>query len=109
MLGLDADEMSRLLAAYGGWEGRTPRDHQAQVPDRLGWRASGPGDRKQLDAFLLSRAMEHDAPAVLLQLARDWLRSEQIVRPSVEIRYRRGLALLVTVRGLRPTTGSHRC
>jgi hypothetical protein len=45
----------------------------------------------------------------LLQLARDWLRSQQIVRPSVEVRYRRGLALLVTVRWLRPTTGSHRC
>ena len=33
---LDADEIPRLLAAYGGWEGRTRRDGWAQVLDRLG-------------------------------------------------------------------------
>jgi len=59
------------------------------VFDRLGWRASGAGDRKQLDAFLLARALEHDAPEVLLQLACDWLRSERIFRPSVDTLSRR--------------------
>ncbi|WP_006243346.1 DUF4158 domain-containing protein [Mycolicibacterium tusciae] len=73
----------------GGWEGRTRRDHRALVLDRLGWRASGAGDRKQLDAFLLARALEHDAPGVLLQLACDWLRSERIFRPSVDTLSRR--------------------
>lgn len=33
-----------------------------RIVTRLGWRASGAGDRKQLDAFLLARALEHDAP-----------------------------------------------
>ena len=47
------------------------------------------GDRKQLDAFLLARALGHDAPAVLLQLACDWLRNERIVRPSVDTLSRR--------------------
>jgi len=56
---------------------------------RLGWQASTAGDRKQLDAFLLARALGHDAPAVLLQLACDWLRNERIVGPSVDTLSRR--------------------
>lgn len=75
LLELAADELPGLLASYGGWEGRTRRDHRALVLGRLGWRAPGTGDRKQLDVFLLSRALEHDAPGVLLQLACDWLRN----------------------------------
>ncbi|MDQ6675424.1 MAG: DUF4158 domain-containing protein [Chloroflexota bacterium] len=83
-LRLADDDVPGLLAAYGGREGPTRRDHRALVLDRLGWRASGAGDRKQLDAFLLARALEHDAPGVLLQLACDWLRNERIIRPSVD-------------------------
>ncbi len=49
--------------------------------DRLGWRTSGAGDRKQLNEFLLALALEHDAPGVLLQLTCDWLRSERALRP----------------------------
>src|ERR1700737_1904954 len=56
---------------------------------RLGWQACGSGERKQLEAFLLARALEHDAPGVLLQLACDWLRSERIFRPSVDTLSRR--------------------
>jgi len=78
---LAGDDVPGMLSAYGGWEGRTRRDHRALVLARLGWRASAAGDRKQLDAFLLARALEHDAPGVLLQLACDWLRNERIVRP----------------------------
>jgi len=83
VLGFAAGDVSRLLTACGGWQGRT-RDHRALVLARLGWRACVAGDRKQLDAFLLACALEHDAPGVLLQLACDWLRNERIVRPSVE-------------------------
>lgn len=54
-LGLAGEDGAASLAAYGGWEGRTRRDHRALVLARLGWRASGAGDRKQLDAFLLAR------------------------------------------------------
>ena len=61
------------------------RDHRALVlSTRLGWRACGSGERKQLDAFLLARALEHDAPGVLLQLACDWLRHERIMRTSAD-------------------------
>ena len=88
-LGLAGADVAGLLADYGGWQGRTRRDHRALVFDRLGWRMSGAGDRKQLDAFLLARALEHDAPGVLLQLACDWLRSERIFRPSADTLSRR--------------------
>jgi len=76
-----------MLAAYGGWEGRTRRDHRGLVLERLGWRTSAAGDRKQLDTFLLSRALEHDAPGV--QLACDWVRNERIIRPPVDALSRR--------------------
>jgi|SRR3954452_9306550 hypothetical protein len=89
LLGLAAHDARGLLAGYGGGEGRTRRDHRALVLARLGWQASIAGDRKQLDAFLLARALGHDAPAVLLQLACDWLRNERIVGPSVETLSRR--------------------
>jgi TnpA family transposase len=88
-LRLADEDVQGPLADYGGWEGRTRRDHRALVLARLGWRVSSAGDRKQLDAFLLARALEHDAPGVLLQLACDWLRSERIVRPTVDTLSRR--------------------
>src|SRR3984893_5620974 len=56
---------------------------------RLGCHAWGIAERKQLEAFLLARALEHDAPGVLLQLACDWLRHERIMRPSVDTLSRR--------------------
>lgn len=88
-LGLASDDVPGLLTAYGGWEGRTRRDHRALVPARLGWRTSAAGDHKQLEAFLLARALEHDTPGVLLQLVCDWLRNERIVRPSMDTLSRR--------------------
>ena len=39
LLGLALDDLPELLASYGGWEGRTQRDHRALVLTRLGWRA----------------------------------------------------------------------
>lgn len=61
-LDLAGDDAPDMLAAYGGWEGRTRRDHRALVLARLGRRPSGAGDRKQLDAFLLARALNTTRP-----------------------------------------------
>jgi hypothetical protein len=88
-LEFDAASAGGLLAAYGGWQGRTRREHRAQVLARLGWRWCAAGERKLLDEFLLARALEHDAPGVLLQLACDWLRAERIARPPVDALTRR--------------------
>jgi hypothetical protein len=55
-----------LLTEYGGWQGETRRKHRGRVLDRLGWRLCGAGERKLLDEFLPARALEHDAPGVLL-------------------------------------------
>lgn len=55
-----------------------------------GWAGDGAAsERKQLDEFLLARALEHDAPGVLLQLACDWLLREHVVRPPVDTLNRR--------------------
>jgi Domain of unknown function (DUF4158) len=88
-LAIAPNTSSTLLTEYGGWQGETRRKHRGRVLDRLGWRLCGAGDRKLLDEFLLARALEHDAPGVLLRLACDWLRAESIVRPPVDSLTRR--------------------
>jgi hypothetical protein len=88
-LTIDPTTAAELLATYGGWQGETRRKHRAQVLDRLGWRWCGTAERKVLDEFMLARALEHDAPSVLLQLACDWLRAERIARPAVDALTRR--------------------
>jgi hypothetical protein len=88
-LAIAPDTSSTLLTEYGGWQGETRRKHRGRVLDRLGWRLCGAGERKLLDEFLLARALEHDAPGVLLRLACDWLRAESIVRPPVDSLTRR--------------------
>lgn len=107
-LAIAPETSSTLLTEYGGWQGETRRKHRGRVLDRLGWRLCGAGERKLLDEFLLARALEHDAPGVLLRLACDWLRAESIVRPPVD-------SLLVGSpqhamrHEPRPITGSGRC
>ena len=111
--------MADLLAAYGGWQGETRRKHRGLVLARLRWRLSGAGERKLLDVFLLARALEHDAPGVLLNLACDWLRAERIARPPMDSLTRRVAAARDSARAethhrlaprgdaLRGTRGSH--
>lgn len=41
-----------------------------------------PARWKDLEEFLLARAVEHDAPSVLFQLGCEFLRSVRIVRPG---------------------------
>jgi hypothetical protein len=43
--------------------------------DELAW--------KQLQEFLLARAMEHDAPRLLFRLACEYLASAQLIRPGL--------------------------
>lgn len=50
----------------------------------LGWKTTAPGSQalKELTQFLLDRAMEHDSPTLLFNLARKYLMSAHVVRPG---------------------------
>jgi hypothetical protein len=64
------------LRSYGMRE-QTRTDHIREVAGFLGWRAGGEVEFKELDQFLLARAMEHDSPALLFRLACEHLRSSR--------------------------------
>ena len=70
------------LAVYGR---RIPTRtlHLQQVQAHLGFRPATPLDLYALQIWLVERALEHDKPTLLLQLACDKLRREQIVRPGI--------------------------
>jgi hypothetical protein len=69
------------LAAYGD-RPHTRTDHLQEVTAYLGFRKARPGDLKALEAWLVERALEHDRPTLLLQLACEKLRIDKIVRPG---------------------------
>ena len=71
-----------VLRGYGQ-RAQTRSDHLA------GRRVSGVEDRagrqpemKELEQFLLDRAMEHDSPTLLFNLAREYLMSAKVIRPG---------------------------
>jgi TnpA family transposase len=70
------------LATYGR---RIPTRtmHLQQIQAYLGFRKALPLDLYALTVWLVERALEHDKPTLLLQLACDELRRERIVRPGL--------------------------
>ena len=76
-LGMPAGE----LAGYGLRE-QTRTDHLRMVMSYLGWRTADELSVKELDEFLLARAMEHDAPSLLFRLACEHLITTRVVRPG---------------------------
>jgi TnpA family transposase len=71
----------QVLALYDNR--RTQRDHRRHVRAYLGFRLATPMDVYALQTWLLARALEHDKPTLLLQLACEKLSRERIVRPGV--------------------------
>ena len=69
------------VAEYGG-RMQTRTDHLREVAGYLGWHAGGEMEFKELDQFLLARAMEHDSPGLLFRLACEHLRSACVIRPG---------------------------
>src|SRR2546426_12726909 len=57
--------------------------HLQQVQAYLGFRLATPLDFYALQTWLVERALEHDKPTLLLQLACEKLYREKIVRPGV--------------------------
>src|SRR5215510_5101566 len=72
----------QALQAYGGRR-PTRTVHFQQVQLHLHFRLATPLDMYALQTWLVERALEHDKPTLLLQLACDKLRREQIVRPGL--------------------------
>nr|WP_246598488.1 DUF4158 domain-containing protein [Nocardia tengchongensis] len=52
---------------------QTRSEHVRLVAQYLGWRAAGAIELKELDEFLLARALEHDSPTLLFRLACEYL------------------------------------
>ncbi|MEE8290422.1 MAG: DUF4158 domain-containing protein, partial [Candidatus Tectomicrobia bacterium] len=70
-----------VLALYANR--RTQRTHRRYVQAYLGFRRVTPLDVYALQTWLVDRALEHDKPTLLLQLACEKLYRERIVRPGV--------------------------
>ncbi|MGP1387863.1 MAG: Tn3 family transposase [Thainema sp.] len=68
-----------VLMRYGKRES-TQRQHQRQIQQMLGYRRALPIDLLALKQWLLERALEHDKPIFLFQIACDWLKQNQILR-----------------------------
>ncbi|SFQ31424.1 protein of unknown function [Actinomadura madurae] len=73
-----------MLDFYGKRQ-QTVSDHLKQVMKYLGWRTASPGteELKELEQFLLDRAMEHDSPSLLFHLAAEYLIGARVIRPGV--------------------------
>jgi Domain of unknown function (DUF4158) len=81
-LGLDPG----VLEGYGR-RSHTRSDHLLLVARYLGWKSApaGGGEMKELQQFLLDRAMEHDSPPLLFSLATEFLMSVKTIRPGVSV------------------------
>ena len=62
---------------------KTRTTHLQLVQSYLGFRKALPRDFYTLQTWLVERALEHDKPTLLLQLACEKLRRDQIVRPGI--------------------------
>ncbi len=72
------------LADYGR-RSQTRTEHLQEVMAYLGFRLAEPGDLDSLRSWLVERALEHDRPTLLFQMATEKLYTAQIVRPGVTI------------------------
>jgi Domain of unknown function (DUF4158) len=83
----------RALSAYGQ-RAQTRTDHFLAIQAYLGFRKPDAEERKQLARWLLDRALEHDRPLLLWQLACEKLAADKVWRPGVTVLER----MIVTVR-----------
>ncbi|MFC5958455.1 DUF4158 domain-containing protein [Streptomyces pratens] len=70
------------LRSYGTRK-QTRTDHLREVSRYLRWKPAKALELKELDEFLLARAMEHDSPSLLFHLACEHLISSRVIRPGV--------------------------
>lgn len=78
-------EQLRVNPDVIGTYGRRPKtrtEHVRLAARYVGWRAPTTLELKELDEFLLARAMEHDSPTLLFRLACEYLISARVIRPG---------------------------
>lgn len=73
-----------VLSSYGQ-RPQTRTEHFQQVQTYLGFRTPEPIDLKRLSKWLVNRALEHDKPTLLFQLAAERLYKDKLVRPGVTV------------------------
>jgi TnpA family transposase len=73
---------STTLHAYGTRR-MTRSAHVNAVLQHLGFRRVQPEDHEQMVAWLTARALEHDKPTLLLQMACEHLKQHHLLRPAV--------------------------
>jgi hypothetical protein len=75
-----------VLQGYGR-RAHTRSDHLLLAAGYLGWKSAPAGgpEMKELGQFLLDRAMEHDSPTLLINLAAEFLMSVKTIRPGVSV------------------------
>ncbi|MFE3262267.1 Tn3 family transposase [Nocardia sp. NPDC059229] len=76
------------IRSYGR-RAQTRTAHLRLVAQYLSWRSAGAMELKELDEFLLARAMEHDSPTLLFRLGCEYLISARVIRPSPDTVVRR--------------------
>ena len=71
------------LSLYGQ-RAQTRSDHLGMIAEYLGWKTApaGSNEMKELGQFLLDRAMEHDSPTLLFNVASEYLASAKVIRPG---------------------------
>ena len=72
------------LQEYGN-RPQTKAEHLQKVMKYLSFRKATPIDLEIFNAWLLERALEHDRPSLLLQMACKKLHQEKIVRPGITV------------------------
>lgn len=80
-----ADQLGVLPEALGayGERAQTRTDHVREIQQHLGFRTIALADWRALARWLVERALEHDTPSLLFQLAAEHLYAERVVRPGV--------------------------
>jgi hypothetical protein len=70
---------------YYGKRAQTRSDHLAAVAKYLVWKQVPPGsdEIKEVEQFLVDRAMEHDSPTLLFNLTVEYLMGAKYIRPGV--------------------------
>lgn len=78
-------ELAHLDLDEKGARDQTRTDHLAKARDYLGWRLFKEEESRHLETWLIERALEHERPITLLELALEKLKVEKIVRPGLSV------------------------